>query len=187
MRLLPAGGYINLVTRGIFQASISLLSFYLNINIQQACLNCIHSHSSAFNSLLSRRASLLFSSLSPKHYTQPPIMVSRRPFLQNASRMCPTSDTNMLYCRPTEQFQRLELSLYESLRPRQTAQLRLDDNADSAPIQLNKYLKLDQQGKIMAEYVWIDSTGGTRSKSRVCTASFSLILTPVGCIVHRPA
>ncbi|EGR46983.1 uncharacterized protein TRIREDRAFT_122811 [Trichoderma reesei QM6a] len=31
---------------------------------------------------------------------------------------------------------------------------------------LNKYLKLDQQGKIMAEYVWIDSTGGTRSKSR---------------------
>lgn len=33
--------------------------------------------------------------------------------------------------------------------------------------QLNKYLKLDQKGKIMAEYVWIDATGETRSKSRV--------------------
>lgn len=32
---------------------------------------------------------------------------------------------------------------------------------------LNKYLKLDQKGKIMAEYVWIDSIGETRSKSRV--------------------
>ncbi|TQV99348.1 hypothetical protein V2A60_004825 [Cordyceps javanica] len=31
---------------------------------------------------------------------------------------------------------------------------------------LNKYLKLDQKGQIMAEYVWIDSTGETRSKSR---------------------
>lgn len=38
-------------------------------------------------------------------------------------------------------------------------------NTDS--FQLNKYLKLDQKGQIMAEYVWIDSTGETRSKSRV--------------------
>jgi len=29
-----------------------------------------------------------------------------------------------------------------------------------------KYLKLDQKGKIMAEYIWIDAVGATRSKSR---------------------
>jgi glutamine synthetase len=32
---------------------------------------------------------------------------------------------------------------------------------------LNKYLKLDQKGSIMAEYVWVDANGETRSKSRV--------------------
>ncbi|KAK0660860.1 putative glutamine synthetase [Cercophora samala] len=31
---------------------------------------------------------------------------------------------------------------------------------------LQKFLTLDQRGKIMAEYIWIDSEGGTRSKSR---------------------
>jgi len=31
---------------------------------------------------------------------------------------------------------------------------------------LQKYLKLDQKNKIMAEYVWIDAGGDTRSKSR---------------------
>ncbi|CEJ93056.1 Putative Glutamine synthetase [[Torrubiella] hemipterigena] len=31
---------------------------------------------------------------------------------------------------------------------------------------LNKYLKLDQKGMIMAEYVWVDANGETRSKSR---------------------
>ncbi|EFY98486.1 hypothetical protein MHUMG1_01968 [Metarhizium humberi] len=31
---------------------------------------------------------------------------------------------------------------------------------------LNKYLKLDQKGSIMAEYVWVDANGETRSKSR---------------------
>merc|ERR1712227_1080586 len=36
----------------------------------------------------------------------------------------------------------------------------------SNPETLNKYLKLDQKGKIMAEYVWIDAAGETRSKSR---------------------
>jgi len=30
-----------------------------------------------------------------------------------------------------------------------------------------KYMKLDQKGNAMAEYIWIDSTGGVRSKSRV--------------------
>jgi hypothetical protein len=38
---------------------------------------------------------------------------------------------------------------------------------------LNKYLKLDQKGNLMAEYVWIDAEGNTRSKSRV---SFLLFL-----------
>lgn len=40
--------------------------------------------------------------------------------------------------------------------------------------QLNKYLKLDQKGQIMAEYVWVDANGETRSKSRV--SFFSLFL-----------
>lgn len=34
-------------------------------------------------------------------------------------------------------------------------------------------MKLDQKGQIMAEYVWVDADGETRSKSRV-----SPILTP---------
>jgi len=35
--------------------------------------------------------------------------------------------------------------------------------------QLEKYLKLDQKGAVIAEYVWIDSSGMTRSKSKVGT------------------
>jgi hypothetical protein len=31
-----------------------------------------------------------------------------------------------------------------------------------------KYMKLDQKGSAMAEYIWIDATGGVRSKSKVC-------------------
>lgn len=34
-------------------------------------------------------------------------------------------------------------------------------------LQLQKYLRLDQKGSIMVEYIWIDSEGGVRSKSRV--------------------
>jgi glutamine synthetase len=34
---------------------------------------------------------------------------------------------------------------------------------------LQKYLKLDQKGSVIAEYVWIDSEGGVRSKSRTLT------------------
>ena len=33
--------------------------------------------------------------------------------------------------------------------------------------QVQKYAKLDQKGNVMAEYIWIDSDGGVRSKSRV--------------------
>lgn len=31
-----------------------------------------------------------------------------------------------------------------------------------------KYMSLDQRGHIQAEYVWVDSVGGTRSKTKVC-------------------
>lgn len=38
--------------------------------------------------------------------------------------------------------------------------------------QVNKYMRLDQKGNIMAEYVWIDANSEVRSKSRVsCRAS----------------
>ncbi|KAM9880667.1 hypothetical protein VDGD_21714 [Verticillium dahliae] len=30
-----------------------------------------------------------------------------------------------------------------------------------------KYLRLDQKGSIIAEYIWIDADGETRSKARV--------------------
>ena len=30
-----------------------------------------------------------------------------------------------------------------------------------------KYMKLDQKNSFMAEYIWIDSNGGVRSKSKV--------------------
>lgn len=33
--------------------------------------------------------------------------------------------------------------------------------------QLQKYIPLPQRGKVIAEYVWIDASGGTRSKSKV--------------------
>ncbi|PNP57496.1 hypothetical protein THARTR1_02494 [Trichoderma harzianum] len=54
---------------------------------------------------------------------------------------------------------------------------------------LNKYLKLDQKGKIMAEYVWIDSTGETRSKSRLHCAfasSGNMHAKPPTCPVAPP-
>jgi hypothetical protein len=35
---------------------------------------------------------------------------------------------------------------------------------------LLKYLALDQKGKVMAEYVWIDADGGVRSKTKVCVS-----------------
>lgn len=33
---------------------------------------------------------------------------------------------------------------------------------------LDKFLKLDQKGQVIAEYVWIDSSSGVRSKCKVC-------------------
>jgi hypothetical protein len=51
------------------------------------------------------------------------------------------------------------------------------DPADKSCAQLNKYLKLDQRGSIIAEYVWIDSEGGTRAKARV-SLHFLLVYNP---------
>ena len=30
-----------------------------------------------------------------------------------------------------------------------------------------KYMNLDQKGKVMAEYIWIDGSNGVRSKTKV--------------------
>lgn len=34
-------------------------------------------------------------------------------------------------------------------------------------LQLQKYLKLEQKGKVIAEYIWIDGSNGIRSKCKV--------------------
>lgn len=39
---------------------------------------------------------------------------------------------------------------------------------------LKKYMSLDQKGKIMAEYVWIDANSGVRSKTKVGFTTISL-------------
>jgi len=42
------------------------------------------------------------------------------------------------------------------------------DNCDCTDFaQLQKYLQLSQKGSVIAEYVWIDASGGTRSKCKV--------------------
>ena len=40
-------------------------------------------------------------------------------------------------------------------------------NAKTVAPQLAKYMKLDQRGSVMAEYVWIDGTNNLRSKTKV--------------------
>ena len=39
-----------------------------------------------------------------------------------------------------------------------------------------KYMKLDQKGSAMAEYIWVDANGGVRSKSKVCIFLFFFTL-----------
>lgn len=34
-------------------------------------------------------------------------------------------------------------------------------------MQLAKYMKLDQKGKVLAEYIWIDGSNGLRNKTKV--------------------
>lgn len=41
------------------------------------------------------------------------------------------------------------------------------------PPQLLKYIKLDQRGAVLAEYIWIDGANGVRSKIKVRAASCS--------------
>lgn len=36
-------------------------------------------------------------------------------------------------------------------------------------MQLAKYMKLDQKGKVLAEYIWIDGSNGLRNKTKVCS------------------
>ncbi|KAB5513420.1 glutamine synthetase [Coniochaeta sp. 2T2.1] len=40
----------------------------------------------------------------------------------------------------------------------------------SQPNNLQKYMELNQKGRVMVEYIWIDSEGGGRSKSRTLEA-----------------
>ena len=62
--------------------------------------------------------------------------------------------------------------------PRPSSSLReaplLTPDAFAPLPQLNKYLKLDQKGSLIAEYVWIDADGGTRAKARVSSLLRSL-------------
>lgn len=39
-------------------------------------------------------------------------------------------------------------------------------------VQLSRFLNLDQKGAVIAEYVWIDSSNGTRSKCKVSRPHF---------------
>jgi len=39
-------------------------------------------------------------------------------------------------------------------------------------VQLQRYLELPQNGKVIAEYVWIDSSNGVRSKCKVSLVTY---------------
>ncbi len=43
----------------------------------------------------------------------------------------------------------------------------LTDRALTWFLQLAKYMKLDQKGKVLAEYIWIDGSNGLRNKTKV--------------------
>lgn len=45
--------------------------------------------------------------------------------------------------------------------------------------QLMKYMKLDQRGSVMAEYIWIDGLNGVRSKTKVRTSLLQSLPSPL--------
>ena len=48
-----------------------------------------------------------------------------------------------------------------------TPVLGVNRQLTASNLQLQKYTNLDQKGNIIAEYIWIDAFGATRSKARV--------------------
>lgn len=52
-------------------------------------------------------------------------------------------------------------------------------------LQLMKYMKLDQRGSVMAEYIWIDGSNGVRTKTKVCAYSDSVVFRAAGGAVYE--
>jgi hypothetical protein len=53
-------------------------------------------------------------------------------------------------------------------------------------VQLEKYLKLPQNGKVIAEYIWIDGSNGLRSKCKVSILNFLVFLPFLAFLIHAP-
>jgi len=45
---------------------------------------------------------------------------------------------------------------------------------------LAKYMKLEQKGKVLAEYIWIDGSNGLRNKTKVSISAAPAIPRAVG-------
>lgn len=45
-------------------------------------------------------------------------------------------------------------------------------------------MKLDQRGKVLAEYIWIDGSNGLRNKTKVCKVQISLLPLVVWSVEH---
>lgn len=45
-------------------------------------------------------------------------------------------------------------------------------------------MKLDQRGKVLAEYIWIDGSNGLRNKTKVCKLQLSLLPLVVWSVEH---
>ena len=50
-----------------------------------------------------------------------------------------------------------------------TANMTADNVYVSNTATLAKYMKLEQKGKVLAEYIWIDGSNGLRNKTKVST------------------
>ena len=86
--------------------------------------------------------------------------------------------TNVACSRLLPPFKSPMLRMYVCDQPRAIARIapqssvaHAEDTASrtqaNRTLQLKKYMDLDQRGNIIAEYVWIDGSGGIRSKSKV--------------------